>query len=202
MGNIGVILLMKHPRFKELLRRPFFTGRDAKEYGINSNRLTYYVKKGVLERVARGVYRNPKAKNEAPFEWQDILETAQSIPDGTICLVSALNYYEMTQEIQRKFWIAIPHSAGALKRPGTKIIRMRNLKLGRRPFKIGPYRTFIFDRERCVVDSFRYLSRESAVRILREYLKTTKDRKPDLRKLSRYAKILHVDITPYIEALT
>jgi predicted transcriptional regulator of viral defense system len=193
---------MKQSGLKALLEKPYFTGREAKEYGINSNRLTYYVKKGVLERIARGVYRNPSIENDAPMEWQDLLETAQSIPEGTICLISALNYYEMTQEVQRKFWVAIPHSAGALKRANTKIIRMRNLKLGRLPLKLGPYRTFIFNRERCVIDAFRYLARESAVRILREYLKTTKERKPDLPKLGRYGKELRVDITPYLEALT
>jgi len=193
---------MKHPRLQALLKKPFFTGREAKDYGINSSRLTYYVKKGVLERVSRGVYRNPRAENDAPYEWQDLLEASQSIPDGTICLISALNYYGMTVEVQRKFWIAIPHSAGALKRSNAKIIRMRNLDLGRLPLKLGPYRTFIFDRERCVIDAFRYLPRESAVRILREYLKTTKERKPDLPKLGKYGKALRVEISPYIEALT
>lgn len=193
---------MKHPGLQNLLKKPFFTGREAKDCGINSSRLTYYVKKGVIERVSRGVYRNPHVKNDAPLEWQDLLEAAQSIPDGTICLVSALNYYGMTVEIQRKFWIAIPHSAGALKRPNAKILRMRNLKLGRVSLKLGPYRTFIFDRERCVIDAFRYLSRESAIRILKEYLKPTKERKPDLPKLGRYGKALRVEISPYLEALT
>ena len=193
---------MKNAGLKALLDKPFFTGREAKEHGIESNRLTYYVNKGVLERVSRGVYRNPNAVNDAPFEWQDLLEEAQAIPDGTICLISALNYYGMTVEVQRKFWIAIPHSAGALKRPNAKIIRMRNFDLGRVPLRIGPYRTFIFDQERCVIDAFRYLPRESAVRILREYLKSSKDRKPDLPKLGKYADELCVKITPYLEALT
>jgi predicted transcriptional regulator of viral defense system len=193
---------MKNTGLQALLQKPFFTGRDAKEHGIASSRLTYYVNKGVLERVARGVYRNPNAINKAPVEWQDLLEEAQAIPNGTICLISALNYYGMTVEVQRKFWIAIPHAAGALKRPNAKIIRMRNFNLGRVPLRLGPYRTFIFDRERCVIDAFRYLPRESAVRILKEYLKSTQEQKPNLPKLGKYAEALHVKITPYIEALT
>lgn len=193
---------MRNAGLQALLRKPFFTGRDAKDHGIHSSRLTYYVNKGVLERVARGVYRNPQVANDAPMEWQDLLEEAQAIPDGTICLISALNYYGMTVEVQRKFWIAIPHSAGALKRSKAKIIRMRNFDLGRASLHLGPYRTFIFDQERCVIDAFRYLSRESAVRILKEYLMRTKERKPDLPKLGKYAEALRVDIAPYIEALT
>lgn len=130
------------------------------------------------------------------------LDTAQSIPKGIICLISALNYYGLTQEIQRQFWIAVPHASKAPKRPKTKIVRMRNATLGKKTLVVGEYRTFIFDRERCVVDAFRYLSKEAALRSLREYLKPTEQHKPDLSKLARYAKALRVEIIPYIEALT
>ena len=202
LGVFGKVKIMRNPGFKKLLQKTSFTGRDAKSYGVDPHLLSYYVKKGVLERIARGVYRNPNAETTAPFEWQDLLETAQSIPDGTICGISALNYYELTQEVQRQFWIAVPHSAAAAKRPKTKILRMRNLSLGRIALKVDQYRTFIFDRERCVVDAFRYLSRESALRTLKEYLRPSKERKPDVSKLARYAKALRVDIVPYLEALT
>lgn len=202
MGVIGKLFNMRQPGFKKLLLMPSFTGKDAKNHGINPHVLSYYVKKGVLERVSRGVYRNPNAKNEAPFEWQDLLETAQSIPEGTICGISALNYYELTQEIQRKFWIAVPHAGGTPRRPKTKILRMRNLSLGRVPLKVDKYQTFIFDRERCVVEAFRFLTKESALRTLKEYLKPSKERKPDPLKLARYARELRVNIASYLEALT
>lgn len=193
---------MKNLALQILLKKPSFTGKDAKRYGIDPHLLSYYVKKGILERIARGVYRNPNVENSAPFEWQDLLDTAQSIPEGIICLVSALIYYGLTQEIQRQFWIAVPHASKAPKRPKTKIIRMRNVTLGKKPLILGDYHTFIFNRERCIIDAFRYLSKETALRSLREYLKPTEQHKPDLSKLARYAKTLRVRITPYIEALT
>lgn len=185
----------------KLLKRSTFTTRDATALGMGSSALAYYVKLGVVERISRGVYRNPKIESSAPFEWQDLLEIAQSIPNGTICLISALAYYELTLEIQREFWVAIPHEVRNSKRAHTKIIRTRNFKLGRVPLKIGEYNTFIFDKERCVVDAFKYLSKESAMYSLKTYLKRTKEHKPDLPKLARYAKELRVDITPYLEAL-
>jgi len=186
----------------KLLKRSTFTTRDATALGMSSSALAYYVKLGVVERISRGVYRNPQIKSSAPFEWQDLLEMAQSIPNGTICLISALAYYELTLEIQREFWVAIPHEVRNSKRAQTRIIRTRNFKLGRVPLKIGEYNTFIFDKERCVVDAFKYLSKESAMYSLKTYLKRTKDHKPDLPKLARYSKELRVDITPYLEALT
>ena len=186
----------------KLLKRPSFTSKEAKALGIKANSLAYYAKTGAIERISHGVYRNPKVESSAPFEWQDLLETANSIPDGTICLISALSYYGLTQEIQRQYWIAVPHEGGLIKRPKTKIIRTRNFKLGRVPLKLGEYKTHIFDRERCVVDAFKKLSKESAMYSLKSYLKRTDEHKPDLSKLARYAKELRVDIVPYIEALT
>ena len=189
-------------QLNKLLKKPFFTAKDAKKLGVSSSLLAYYIRLGVIERVSRGVYRNPEKEITAPFEWQDLLETAQSIPNGTICLVSALSYYGLTQEIQRQFWIAIPHEARNAKRPNTKVVRTRNYKLGRVPLKLGEYKTYIYDKERCVVDAFKKLSKESAMYTLKAYLKMTENHKPDLPKLARYAKKLRVDIQPYIEALT
>ena len=186
----------------KLLKRPSFTSREASALGISASLLAYYAKIGMIERVSHGVYRNPKIESSAPFEWQDLLETAQSIPEGTICLISALSYYGLTQEIQRQYWIAIPHEGGLIKRPKTKIIRTRNFKLGRVPLKLGEYKTFIYDKERCVVDAFKKLSKESAMYSLKSYLKRTDEHKPDLSKFARYARELRVDVQPYIEALT
>jgi hypothetical protein len=79
---------------------------------------------------------------------------------------------------------------------------MRNLSLGRLSLKVDKYKTFIFDRERCVVDAFRCLSIESAIHSLKEYLKPMKDHKPDIAKLGKYARALRVNVSPYLVALT
>jgi hypothetical protein len=95
----------------------------------------------------------------------------------------------------------LPVLARNIKRPKTKIIRSRNFKLGRIPLKLGEYKTHIFDKERCVVDAFKKLSKESAMYSLKAYLKRTDNHKPDLPKIARYARELRVDIQPYLEAL-
>lgn len=187
---------------EKLMKRPVFSSKEAKASGISAASLSYYSRIGVIERVSHGVYRNPHFESFAPFEWRDLLETAQCIPDGTICLVSALAYYGLTQEIQRHYWIAIPHKTGLIKRPKTKIIRTRNFKLGRQSLSVGGYKTYIYDKERCVVDAFKKLSKESALNTLKAYLKRTDEHKPNVSKLVQYAKQLRVDIVSYVEALT
>lgn len=193
---------MVRPQLKKLFSRPSFTAADAAKLGISSSLLAYYVRLKTIERITRGVYRSSIAENTAPFEWHDLLEIAQSIPQGTVCLISALAYYELTQEIQREYWIAVPNNSKGMKRPKTKIVRMRNTTLGKVKIKIGDYKINFFDKERCVIDAFRYLQKESAMYSLKTYLKRTEDHKPDLSKLVRYSKTLRVNIIPYIEALT
>lgn len=164
--------------------------------------LAYFCSKGQIERVSRGIYRVKHVDFDRDFEWEDLILTALSIPNGVICLISALCYYGLTDEIMREFWIAVPHSTTSPTRENAHIIRMRNTSLGKTTIKIGNQKLKIFDRERTVVDAFRYLDKEIALKALQAYLKTSKEIKPDIDNLLRYAKNLRVNITPYISAFT
>ena len=183
-------------------KKSVFTSGDGLSAGIPSRVLSYFCSTGRIERVNRGVYKIKEIDFDQDFEWEDLALTAMSIPNGIICLISALCYYELTDEIMREFWIAVPHSTTLPERDNAHIVRMRNTTLGQITIKIGKDDVKIFDRERSVVDAFRYLDKEIALKALQAYLKRTKENKPDLRKLREYAKILRVDLTPYIMAFT
>lgn len=185
-----------------LVEMPVFTAAEARTAGIPSRMLSHFCKKGMIERVVRGVYRGSQAKIDIAFQWEDLALVALSIPNGVICLISALCYYGLTDQIMREFWIAIPHASKRPQRVRTRIIRMRNIELGQTEIQIGVSHLKIFDKERTVVDSFRYLSREVAIKALQAYLRQGRSSKPDLNKLMKYAKILRIDIHPYIMALT
>ena len=184
------------------IETPVFTAADARVAGIPSRMLAHFCKKGVIERVIRGVYRGSQAKIEIDFQWEDLALMAMGIPNGVICLISALCYYGLTDQIMRQFWIAIPHASKCPQRPKTRIIRMRNIELGQREIQFGTVHLKIFDKERTVVDSFRYLSKEIAIKALQAYLRQSGSAKPNLNKLLKYAKTLRVDIHPFIMALT
>jgi predicted transcriptional regulator of viral defense system len=184
-----------------LLKKPLFTTKDAQSQNIPRHALAYYVKAGVLERLYPGAYRSVDYDQQVDFPWEHVAWAAVSIPEGVICLISALCIYDLTDQIMREAWIAIPNRIYAPKRPGTRIIRMRNVALGKAEIMLGEYQVKIFDRERTVVDAFRYLSHEIAIKALQRYLRS-KDYKPDLKKLQEYAKILRVKLTSYILAYT
>lgn len=187
---------------KQLLKRPVFSSAEGKEAGIPARMLAYFCSKGQIERVGRGIYRVKDSDFDRDFEWGDLVLTALSIPNGVICLISALCYYGLTDEIMREFWIAVPHSTTAPSRENAHIVRMRNTSLGKTIIKIGDQKLKIFDRERTVVDAFRYLDKEVALKALQAYLKISKNTKPDIDKLLKYAKKLRVDLIPYVLAFT
>ncbi len=188
--------------FKALSKRPVFSSTEGKEAGIPARMLAYFCSKGQIERISKGIYRVKHVDFDRDFEWEDLALTALSIPNGVICLISALCYYDLTDEIMREFWIAVPHSTTSPSRENAHIVRMRNISLGKTIIKMGNQKLKIFNRERTVIDAFRYLDKEIALKALQSYLKINKATKPDIDKLLKYAKKLRVDLTPYISALT
>lgn len=188
--------------FQALSKKNVFSSAEGVEAGIPARMLAYFCAKGQIERISRGIYKIKQIDFDRDFEWEDLAITALSIPNGIICLISALCYYDLTDEIMREFWIAVPHSTSFPVRENAHIVRMRNTSLGKTIIKIGDQKLKIFDRERTIVDVFRYLDKETALKALQFYLKKSKDLKPDIDKLLKYAKKLRVNLTPYILALT
>lgn len=197
---------MKQSKYQHLLdpllKEPIFKAGTARSRGIPSRMLAYFCKKKIIERVSRGLYRVINATSGIALDFEELVLTASSIPRGAICLISALCYYNLTDQIMREYWVAVPNADKSPKRSHIRVIRMRNMRLGLTTVKIGKYKVKIFDRERTIVDAFRYLSDEIAIKALQAYLKPSSDQKADLPKLSRYAKALKVNIAPYIVALT
>lgn len=185
-----------------LSQKPVFSSAEGKKAGIPSRMLAYFCSKGLIETISRGIYKIKNVDFALDFEWEDLALTALGIPNGIICLISALYYYGLTDEIMREFWIAVPHSTTAPQRENTRIVRMRNITLGQTIIQIGKQSLKIFDRERSIIDAFRYLDKEIALKSLQTYLTKNKNTKPDIEKLLKYAKKLRVNLTPYIEAFT
>lgn len=199
---MGMIRSKYSPALKALSKKAAFSSAEGRKAGIPSRMLVYFCAKGQIERISKGIYKINHLDFDAEFEWEDLVITALSIPKGVICLISALYYYGLTDEIMREFWIAIPHATTSPARENAHIVRMRNISLGQTTIKIGSQTLKIFDRERTVVDSFRYLDKETALKALQAYLKTNKERKPDIDKLLKYAKKLRIDLISYISAFT
>ncbi|HHQ4113527.1 TPA: type IV toxin-antitoxin system AbiEi family antitoxin domain-containing protein [Legionella pneumophila] len=187
---------------KDLFARAVFHAAEAREAGIHPSRLSYYVKTNRIERIGHGVYRGVESSVDADFQWEDMIVTAKSIPQGIVCLVSALAFYELTDEMPREYWIAVPHSTTAPKRDHTRIVRMRDMETGKTIYKIGRESIVIFDRERTIVDAFRYLSKEIAIKALKAAVSGSASKKLDIKKLQQYARQFGLNLELYILTVT
>lgn len=186
-----------------LLARPSFTAAEAKELGVSAAHLGYYVKKGQIRRLGRGIYQG--ADYQGPpenFRWEDLIEAVNSVPGGVICLISALAVYDITDEIPRQHWVAVPHGTSIDRGPNVKIVRFRDMALGKTTVDLGGVQVPIFDRERTIIDAFRLLSRETAIKALKMALSAKRAPRLDLRKLQAYAKKLRFNVAPYLITAT
>lgn len=187
---------------KELFAKPVFYASEAREAGIHPSRLSYYVKTNRIERIGHGVYRGLESFVDVDFQWEDLIIIAKSIPQGVVCLVSALALYELTDEMPRDHWIAVFHSTTAPKREHTRIVRMRDMETGKTMYTIGRETVVIFDRERTIVDAFRYLSKEIAIKALKAAVSSRASQKLDIKKLQQYARQFGLNLEPYILTVT
>lgn len=197
---------MKKPKsfyiLKPLLKKAVFSSKEAKALGIHPSLLSYYVKKGRLKRISRGVYKSAEYQTHLSSLWKDLIESVYAVNGGVVCLISALVIYELTDEIPRQHWIGIRHGTDAIGGPHFKIVRFRNIELGKTTIELDGVQVPIFDRERTIIDAFRLLSRETAIKALKMALSQPGNKKIDLIKLQAYAKKLRVNIDPYLITVT
>ena len=83
-----------------------------------------------------------------------------------------------------------------------KIMRFRNMDLGKTMIDLSGINVSIFDRERTIIDAFRLLSRETAIKALKMALSAKGGSRLNLRKLQAYAKKLKFNIAPYLLTAT
>lgn len=185
-----------------LLEKPYFTAREARELGVHPSALNHYVKTGRIKRISRGVYQGSEFQNPSAFRFEDLVEAVYSVKEGVVCLISALAVYELTEEIPRQHWIAIRHDTSVKVRPGVNILRYRDLSLGKTKILLEGVKVPIFDRERTIIDAFRLLSRETAIKALKAAIAQKGKNRIDLVKLQEYAKKLRFNIAPYLMSVT
>ena len=76
--------------------------------GIHPRMLYALRDSGTLEQVARGLYRLAAAP--AP-EHRDLLTVAAHAPRAVVCLLSALSFHDLTDEIPHEVYLAVPRNA-------------------------------------------------------------------------------------------
>ena len=104
-------------------QRSLLRARDLAEHGLPTMALSRLVAAGRLERVARGVYSLP---GRALSEHRSLAEVALRVPQGIVCLLSALRVHSIGTQAPFEVWLAIPRNSPTprLDQPTLRAIRM------------------------------------------------------------------------------
>lgn len=80
----------------------------AIEHGITRYMLYSLRDKGIVEQISRGVYR---LVDLPPVSNPDLITVALRYPNAVVCLISALSFHEITNQIPHEVSIAIPRDS-------------------------------------------------------------------------------------------
>ena len=85
--------------------------------------LTRLTAAGGLERVGRGLYRLPDAHGS---EFESLAIVATKVPQAVFCLLTALQFHELTTQLPRQIWIAMPRGSHVprIDYPPVKMVQM------------------------------------------------------------------------------
>lgn len=187
---------------KEALKRfikenDFITIGEARKVGVTPMMLSRLVVKEELYRPERGVYARDLAWLSDPLK--KYLPVCTQIPDVVICGISALTYYDLTDEEERKIWIGLP-SHKKIRTPRYRVIRYsdKGYSLGITTHSFGKRVVRIYNIEKTVVDAFKYLSEEVALKALKGYIRR-KDK--NIHRLCEYGKRLRKPLDDVVRAL-
>jgi predicted transcriptional regulator of viral defense system len=84
--------------------------KDLKETGIPRVVLARLTASGLLDKIGRGLYRLP---NTAISEYESLNQIATRVPQAVFCLLTALQIHELTTQLPREVWIAMPRGSHA-----------------------------------------------------------------------------------------
>ena len=183
--------------------RAVLRSREVEEAGIPRQYLSRLVDQGQLIRIGRGLYQHPGRSVTAQHS---LAVAAKRVDCGTVCLLSALQFHNLTTQNPRRVWMAIgPNDrAPSVDAVNLKVVRMSGEAQteGIETRDIEGVPVPIYSAAKTVADCFKFRStvgKDVAIEALKGYLGT--GRSADT--LWRNAEVCRVQnvIRPYMEVL-
>ena len=147
------------------------------------------MEEGVLTRVSRGLYQLTDADVTASH---DLANVAKRVPKGVICLISALQFHEITLQTPSRVWVAIDPKA---RKPRIEYPPTRIARFGGQALSLGAAKT--------VVDCFRFrklVGFDVALEGLHNVVKSGKAKPAEIVRFAHATRIWSV-LRPYLETV-
>lgn len=159
---------------------------------------------GLLERVGRGLYRVTDAQVS---EFESLGAVAVKLPQAVFCLFTALQFHELTTQLPRQVWIAMPRGSHSprIDYPPIKMVQFTGeaFSAGVEEVERDGVRLRVYGVAKTVADSFKHRNK-IGLDVALEALKDARSRnKASVDEIWRYAKVCRVAnvMRPYLEGI-
>ena len=167
--------------------------------------LTRLIEGGLLERVSRGLYRLPSHPGS---EHEGLATIAAKVPQAVFCLLTALQFHELTTQLPRQVWIAMPRGSHTprIEHPPIKMVQMAGdaYALGIDEHERDAARLRIYSAAKTVADCFKHRNQiglDVAIEALKAAWKTRKASADDLWRHAKVCRVANV-MRSYLEAVS
>ena len=176
----------------------------ARRAGVNPATLYALRDAGLLERVTRGLYRLTEAES---LSNPDLATVAAKVPEAVVCLISALDFHDLTTQIPHKVYIALRQGSHSprMERPPVQAIYVTGpcFSAGVEVHELDGVPVRIYSAEKTLVDCFKHRKKiglDVALEALRLYRQRGRANVPELLQHARTCRVSRV-MRPYLEAL-
>jgi len=167
--------------------------------------LTRLVASGQIEKVGRGLYRladSPASENET------LATIAVKVPQAVFCLLTALQIHELTTQLPRQIWIAMPQGSHTpqIDYPPIKMVQMTGDAFSEGVEVIQSVQDVsirVYCVAKTVADCFKHRNKiglDVAIEALRDALVQKKASANDLWRFAKICRVANV-MRPYLETL-
>ena len=178
---------------------------ELRGVGVTAATVSRMERDGEVIRLARGLYQLPDAPLEAGHS---LAEAAKRLPKGIVCLVSALAFHGLTDQLPKKVWLAIGKKDWAPRSDGMpiRVVRFTESLLAEsvETHMIESVPVKVFGVAKTIADCFRHRSKVGlsvAIEGLQEALRQRKATPAEIAHQAEHGGVATV-IRPYLEALT
>lgn len=189
---------------KIVKERGMIRPRELEEYGIARAYIQRMVARGLLIRVARGLYRTPDLDFSINIS---LAEAGKKAPNGIICLLSALQYYGLTTVAPHVVWMAVERTS---KTPRIDWPPMRIMKFSGQAFDAGVEEAIVdnvhikvYNPAKTVADCFKYRNKiglDVALEALRDCRRQKTCSIDDIWKFAEIDRVSNI-MRPYLESI-
>lgn len=179
--------------------------RELEAHGIARTYLQLAVRRGMLKRIRRGLYMEPKVDITEHFTLSTV---AKHAPKAVFCLLTALRFHNIGTQNPPEVWLAIDGKAHkpVLDYPRIRVVRFsgRAMTEGVEDHKVGNTVIRVTNPAKTVADCFKYRNKVGLDVALEASRECRRERKCSADTLWKYAKICRVAnvMRPYLEAMS